>query len=105
MALIDIATALSNPTLKTRCEGAILKNAPYIARESRLTVNHAERRALALRCLRSNISWGEWVRWVVSDSTVLAAAADTSVLSDAQIESLILTIWDFVAGIEPADVE
>ena len=103
MALIDIATALSSTVLRARCEGAILKNAPSIARESRTVFAHDKRRQLALLCLRSGIAWGEWQRWVVSDGTVLAAAADVSALSDAQIESLVLTIWNSVAGVDPAD--
>lgn len=102
--LLDITTALNSTTLRTRCEGAILKNAMGISRESRLTPHHDERRSLALRALRVGISWPDWQRFVVSDGVVIAKAAAPDTLTDGEVESLVLTIWNLVAGIDPEDV-
>jgi hypothetical protein len=108
LSLLQIFDQFTNTTLKTRCEAAMLKHAPSIASESRATPYHPERRTLALRIIQSGPSWGEWQRWILSDSAIINAANPAAVdaLSDDAIVSLVLTVWNYVAvpGVLPADV-
>ena len=108
LTLAQISDQFTNTTLKSRCEAAMLKHAPSIARESRAVANHAQRRVLALNIIQSGPIWPHWQRWILSDSVILNAANPAAVdsITDAAIESLVLTVWDYVAvpGVLPADV-
>ncbi len=99
MAILDYYKALSNSLLKERCVGAILKFAKPIAIEATSVPNHDKRRELALDCIQNGVQWPRWERWVVTDGTVGAKVTALDTLTDPEIESLILTIWDNVAGV------
>lgn len=101
MANIDYITALSDTNFRSRIEGTILKAAPAILIESTAITHHAERRTLARRVLESGVNASEWSRWVVTDPTVSAKITNLASVTDTELDTVIASCWDKVAGFPP----
>lgn len=103
MANMDFYSALANAQFQHRCEGGILKAAPYVLIEDPGAPNHTVRRAVAVRVMQSGVNWGEWVRWIVTDGTINPKIADLSTVTDAEIDTVVGAAWAWVGGVLPGD--
>jgi hypothetical protein len=98
MTLQDEYVESTNPSLQSRVQMSTLSAAQAISTEAVDTPNHANRISLAQQVVRSP----DALR--VGFTNLLCAEGITSQSTDAEIDTMVSSVWNTMAGQPPAPV-